>query len=213
MKHKLTNFLLSSLLFIGLMTTSSAFAAKTPDQVVRETFDIVVDQIQSNRDVYEKDNAALFSMLEENFVTSLNISFMVDLILGKELATDTSAEQHQALVEEFKTLLLRTYATGILYATGEEKVVYENLDLEPGAYRTDVNVRLVTSDGAEFPIKLKMTTRKSRWSKEDSGQWRAYNLEVAGQNIARLYRATFARTLKEEGVEGLIDNLRSKNSA
>lgn len=211
MKQKVASFILASILLISL--TTNALAAKAPDQVVRDTFNAVVNQIQENRSVYQKDNAALYAMLEENLVPSLNIPFMVDLILGKDLATSTPAGQHQELVEEFKVLLLRTYATGILYATGDEEVVYENNVLEPGAYRTDVNVKLITANGGEFPIKLKMTTRNNRWGKEDSGLWRAYNLEVAGQNIARLYRATFARTLKEQGVEGLISNLRAKNAA
>ena len=211
MKQKIASIILASMLLLGL--TTNAIAAQAPDQVVRDTFDAVVEQIQQNRSVYEKDNAALYAMLEQHLVPSLNIPFMVDLILGKELATTTPPAQHQELVDEFKILLLRTYATGILHATGDEKVVYENVELEPGAYRTDINLKLLTADGGEFPIKLKMTTRNGRWSKEDSGLWRAYNLEVAGQNIARLYRSTFARTLKEKGVEGLISNLRAKNAA
>ncbi len=197
---------------VALVLFNSAAFAKAPDQVVRDTFDTVVGQIQANRSVYEKDTAALYQMLDKNLVPSLNIPFMVDLILGKELATNISAEKRSALVDEFKTLLLRTYATGILYATGEEEVVYEPLKLAPGAYRADVMVKLITAKGGEFPIKLQMTTRESRWNKNDTGQWRAYNLEVAGQNIARLYRATFSRTLKEKGVDGLIDSLRGRNS-
>lgn len=210
-KQKVASFILACVLLLGL--TSNAMAAKTPDEVARETFDNVVSQIQANRGVYEKDSAALYDMLEEYLLPSLNLGFMVDLILGKELATSTPASQHKELVDEFKVLLLRTYASGILYATGDDEVVYEKVDLAPDAYRADLNVKLVTANGGDFPIKLKMTTRNGRWSKEDSGQWRAYNLIVAGQNIARLYRATFARTLKEQGVEGLINNLRTKNTS
>ncbi len=211
MKKILSTFLIYTSLVFALVANAST--AKAPDQVVRQTFDTVVGEIQANRDLYQNDSKALYAMLEEALVPSLNISFMMDLILGKELATKTPAAKRDMLVSEFKTLLLRTYASGILYATGDEKVVYEPLKLGSDAYRADVMVKLVTAEGGEFPIKLQMTTRESRWNKNDTGKWRAYNLEVAGQNIARLYRATFARTLKEQGVDGLIASLRSRNSA
>ncbi len=210
MRQKLANFFISTFLLFGLSFNS--IAAQAPDDLVRETFDTVVAQIQSNRSLYEQDSAALYAMLDEYLVPALNLPFMVDLILGKDLASSTPASQHQELVDEFKILLLRTYATGILFATGDEEVVYDPLDLAPDAYRTDINLKLETSEGASFPIKLQMTTRKGRWTKEDLGEWKVYNLEVAGQNIARLYRATFARTLKEKGVEGLISDLRAKNT-
>ena len=196
----------------SLVLASTAIAAKAPDKVVQDTFNQVVSNIQANRALYSGNTQALYKMLEKDLVPSLNIPFMVDMILGKELATTTPAAKRAELATEFKRLLLRTYATGILYATGDEKVVYEPVNVAPDAYRTDVNLKLITAQGGEFPIKLQMTTRKSRWSMENTGQWRAYNLEVAGQNIARLYRSTFASTLKSKGVDGLIQSLRSKNS-
>ena len=211
--NKLCKSVISLVLAASFLLASTSASASTPDQVVKTTFDKIVANIQANRAVYESDTSELHSMLERDLVPSLNIPFMVDLIIGKKLATSVAQSKKDELAQEFKQLLLKTYATGILYATGEEEVVYEPIDLAPNAYRALVNLKLLTADGGEFPIKLYMTTRKSRWSKETGSAWRAYNLEVAGQDIARLYRATFSATLNADGIDGLIASLRAKNSS
>ncbi|RBP49660.1 MlaC/ttg2D family ABC transporter substrate-binding protein [Arenicella xantha] len=200
------SFSRNALIIGGLMLFAvQAHAMKAPDQVVKETVDSMVSKLQSNRAAYTADNKALYGMLEETLIPALNVTRMADLILGREVATSATPAQKKAFIKEFKAFLLQSYATGLLNATGEEKVIYEPVNMKPGADRVKVKATLISSDGASYPIVLSM-------SNKDDTQWRAYNMEVVGINVIRTYKASFAATLQQEGIDGLIANLRAKNN-
>lgn len=189
-----------------LLAASHAHAMKAPDVVVKETVDAMVSKIQANRDVYSADNQALYQMLEETLIPALHVQRMADQVLGKKYASSATQEQRAAFAQEFKNFIINTYATGLLGATGKEKVEYQPVVLAPGADKVKVRAELVSESGSRFPITLSMSNRSDT-------SWRAYNMEVAGINFIRTYRATFAATLESKGVEGLIADLRQKNAS
>ena len=196
-----------TMLLIALLATYTAQASAMagPEEVVKTTVDTMVENLRVNRELYENDNQALYKMLDETLLPALHVQRMADLILGKKMSQKATPAQKVEFVEEFKTLLLQTYATGLLNATGEEKVVYEPVSLAPGADKVKIKARLVTAAGEEFPIILSMSNRRDT-------RWRAYNLDVAGIDFIRTYRSTFKQTLVEKGIDGLIAELRSKNA-
>lgn len=185
--------------------TVQASAMTGPEEVVKTTVDTMVENLRVNRELYENDNRALYKMLDETLLPALHVQRMADLILGKKMSQKATETQKVQFVNEFKTLLLQTYATGLLNATGEEKVVYEPVNLAPGADKVKIKAKLVTAAGEEFPITLSMSNRRDT-------SWRAYNLDVAGIDFIRTYRSTFKQTLVEKGIDGLIAELRSKNA-
>lgn len=193
------------LLMFLLGFTAQSQAMKSPDVVVKETVDTMVSKLQANRALYTKDNTALYAMLNEVLIPALHVDRMADLILGREFSRSSSAAQKKAFVAEFKTFLLQSYATGLLNASGDEKVVYEPVILAPGVDKVKVKARLVSAAGEEYPITLSMSNRNDT-------QWRAYNLDVAGINFIRTYRSSFAQTLQEKGIDGLVADLRAKNA-
>lgn len=185
--------------------TNAAHAMTGPQEVVKQTVDTMVSKLQANRATYETDNQALYDMLDKTLLPALHVPRMADLILGKKVSGSATAAQKSAFAEEFKTFLLQTYATGLLNATGKEKVVYEPVDVAPGADKVKVKAKLISASGEEFPITLSMSNRRDT-------SWRAYNLDIAGIDFIRTYRSSFALTLKEKGIDGLINDLRGKNA-
>lgn len=196
-----------TLMFLAVLMsfTAQTYAMKSPEVVVKETVDTMVSKLQSNRAEYKANNQALYDMLNQVLIPVLHVERMGDLILGKNFSRNSTKEQKAAFVSEFKTFLLQSYATGLLNASGKEKVLYEPIKLAPGADKVKVKARLVSAAGEEFPIILSMSNRKDT-------QWRAYNLEVAGINFIRTYRSSFAQTLQEKGIDGLVADLRNKNA-
>jgi len=203
-----TKQLASKLVLILLVFAAfagQAYAMKGPEQVVKETVDSMVAQLQANRANYKSNNQALYDMLNRTLLPALHVPRMADLILGKEYARSSSKTQKDEFVKEFKTFLLQSYATGLLNATGKEQVVYEPVKLAPGADKVKVKASLISSSGEAYPIILSMSNRKDT-------RWRAYNLDVAGINFIRTYRSSFSQTLQQKGIDGLIADLRAKNA-
>lgn len=180
-----------------------AQAMKAPEQVVRETVDAMVEAIQTNRDAYKADEAALYKMLDETLIPAIHMPRMADQILGKSYAKSSTAEQKAAFAEVFKNFIVSTYASGLLSATGKEKVNYKPLNLKPGADIAKVEAELVSSAGEAYPITLYMSNRRDT-------SWRAFNIEVAGVNFVRNYRSTFKPVLDKKGIDGLIADLKKK---
>ncbi len=184
---------------------AQAFAMKAPDEVVRETVDSMVAAIQTNRDAYKKDEQALYKMLEDTLIPAIHMSRMADQILGKNYARSSSPEKKAEFADAFKDFMLTTYASGLLSATGKEKVNYKPMKLKPGADIVKIEAELISAGGEAYPINLYMSNRKDT-------QWRAFNIEVAGVNFVRNYRSTFKPILDQKGIQGLIDDLRKKSS-
>lgn len=195
----------AALAIVSTVISSPAYAMKAPDQVVKDTVDAIVSNIQQNRAQYREDNKALYAMVEKTLLPSIHVPRMANLILGRETAQSATPEQKAAFANEFKTLLMRSYATALLDYTGEQKVVYEPVNLAPGDDKVTVKAALVSASGKRYNVNLYMSNRKDT-------RWRAYNLDVAGINFVATYRATFGQTIAQKGLDGLIEELRVKNS-
>ncbi len=191
---------LASILFLNV-----SHAMVAPDVVVKNTVDQIVQNIQTNRATYRADSNKLYAMVESVLVPSLHVDRMAKLILGKNAAKSSTPAQQKAFANEFKTFLMRSYASALLEYTGRESVTYAPVVLKPGADKVTVKATLVASDGQAYPINLYMSNRRDT-------QWRAYNMEVAGINFVATYRATFGEIVNKKGVDGLIAELRKKNA-
>ena len=196
---------LSLVLAVCLTFVGQVHAMKAPEEVVKDTVNAIVTNIQTNRSEYEQDTNALYSMVENTLVPALHIPRMSNLILGRDTARSSTVEQKKAFAEEFKTFLMRSYATALLEYTGNEKVIYKAVNAKPGADKVAIHAELIAADGETYPISLFMSNRKDT-------QWRAYNMEVAGINFISTYRATFGQIISKKGIDGLIDDLRAKNA-
>ncbi len=188
----------------ALLLTQNAMAMTPPEEVVKQTVDAIVTNIQQNRELYKKDNQALYEMVDSTLIPAVHVPRMARLILGS-YSNSATPEQIEAFAKEFQTFLMRTYATALLEYTGNEKVNYLPMSTTPDSDRVLVKAELVSAQGEVYAINLHMSNRRDT-------QWRAYNIEVAGINFISTYRATFKNTLDTKGVDGLIADLKSKNA-
>jgi len=182
----------------------NANAMDAPDVVVKRTVDKIVANIQSNRAGYRANSASLYSMVESTLVPAIHVDRMSGLILGNSARSATDA-QRKAFANEFKTFLIRSYATALLDYTGSEAVSYQPINLAAGEDKVTVKAQLTASDGQKYPINLYMSNRADT-------SWRAYNMEVAGINFVSTYRANFGGIIAQKGVDGLIADLKQKNA-
>ena len=113
-----------------------------------------------------------------------------------------SPEQQARLTAEFQTLLVRTYSNALLELR-EQSIAYQPLRTAPG--QTEVTVRSsMRRSGAEaLTIDYDMADGVSGW--------RIYDVKIAGVSVVLAYRDSFAATVREGGIDGLIKALEDKN--
>jgi len=113
-----------------------------------------------------------------------------------------NADQKKRLTEEFKTLLVRTYASA-LAAYSTQKFDFRPLRAKPTDTDVTVNVRVLQPGAQPVPIDYSM--------EKTAAGWEVYDVMVGGVSLVANYRTGFASIVREGGIEGLIKNLQTKN--
>ena len=185
-------------LSLALFTPLSQATETAPDALLSAVTAEVLAVLKQNR---EADNPARLAELVETRVLPLfDFSRMAQLAAARSWRLASSAQQ-SALTTEFRTLLVRTYATA-LAVSRDRTIVYKPLRLVRGD--TDVTVRSeVKQGGGQLKIDYDMV-------KTPEG-WKVYDVKMDGVSLVTAYREGFAAKVRDAGVDGLIKALAEKN--
>ena len=174
-----------------------------PDVLVKNVTLEVVDLIQKDREIQAGSRAKLIGLIEEKVLPHFNFHAMTALALGQSW-NKASPEQKKALTEEFRTLLVRTYASA-LAAFSSQRFEFRPLRARPTDTDVTVDVRVV-QPGAQ-PVAIDYSMEKT------SQGWKVYDVMVGGVSLVANYRTEFNNVVREAGVDGLIRNLQAKNQS
>ena len=89
-----------------------AFAIEAPDALVKRTAESVLEIVKSDADIQAGNQSKIFALAEEKILPNFNFERVSRLVLGKNW-TRATAEQKASFQQEFRALLLRTYATAL----------------------------------------------------------------------------------------------------
>lgn len=186
-----------------MLVSLSAMAGLTPDQLVKKTADDVIDVIKNDKDIQAGNQQKIFDLAEEKILPNFDFEKVSRLVLGKNW-TNASAEQKTAFQGEFKTLLLRTYATA-LSKYKNQVIEYKPFRMEAGADAATVKTAIQQPGGE--PIGVDYTLSKKG---ED---WKVYDIVIEGVSLVTNYRSQFAQEIRQNGLDSLIKKLSDKNKA
>jgi len=191
-----------ALLAAGLLCTAGASAQETPpDVLVKNVTTEVVELITKDREIRSGNRGKLIEVIEAKVLPHFSFASMTSLAVGQSWNKATP-DQKKRLIEEFKTLLVRTYASA-LAAYSDQRFDYRPLRAKPTDTDVTVQVRIMQSGAQPVPIDYSM-------EKTPSG-WKVYDVMVGGVSLVANYRTEFNNMVREAGIEGLIKNLQAKN--
>ena len=189
-------------LVTGMLLAAPALAQlEAPDVLVKNVTTEGVELIARDKDIRSGDRGKLIQVIEAKVLPHFNFQSMTALAMGQSW-NKASAEQKKQLIEEFKTLLVRTYASA-LAAYSEQRFDYRPLRARPTDTDVTVQVRVIQPGAQPVPIDYSM-------EKTGSG-WKVYDVMVGGVSLVANYRTEFNGTVRASGVDGLIKNLQAKN--
>lgn len=178
-----------------------AFAEEAPDVLVKNVTLEVVDLIAKDKEIRAGNRARLIGLIEEKVLPHFDFISMTSLAVGQNWRK-ASAEQKKQLADEFKTLLVRTYASA-LAAYSDQKFDFRPLRAKPTDTDVTVQVRVLQPGAQPVPIDYSM---------EKTAQgWKAYDVMVGGVSLVANYRTEFTNIVRASGIEGLIKDLSAKN--
>ena len=190
-----------SLLVLFAAAAQAQPQMQAPDVLVKNVTTEVVELIGKDKDIRAGDRAKLVQLIEAKVLPHFNFQSMTALAMGQSWNKADPAQKKQ-LIEEFKTLLVRTYASA-LAAYSEQRFDYRPLRARPTDTDVTVQVRVIQPGAQPVPIDYSM--------EKTGGGWKVYDVMVGGVSLVANYRTEFNGTVRASGVEGLIKSLQAKN--
>jgi len=173
----------------------------TPDALVKTVTQDVIAVIKEDKAIQAGDRKKTIALVEEKVLPHFNFTRMTALAMGANWRKATP-EQQRALVDEFRTLLVRTYSTA-LTAYRNQVIEVKPLRAKPGD--TDVVVRSEVKQSGTEPVTIDYSMEQT------PNSWKVYDVTVGGVSLVTTYRDTFANEVRNVGVDGLIKALAEKN--
>jgi phospholipid transport system substrate-binding protein len=174
-----------------------------PDLLVKNVTMEVVEIVRADKDIQAGDRKKVVALIDAKVLPHFNFSSMTASAVARHWEK-ANPEQRARLTDEFRTLLVRTYASSIA-AYKDEKFDFRPLRAKPTDTDVTVVVRVLRS--GQQPVQLEYDMEKR------PGGWKVWDVRVAGISLVANYRTEFDLQVRDGGIEGLIKTLRAKNQS
>jgi phospholipid transport system substrate-binding protein len=197
-------------LALGLLVSPALVApvwanGEAADAFVKRITTDVYETLRSDKAIQTGDMNRIIALVDTKIMPNVNFQRMTASAVGPGWRQATP-EQQKRLQEEFKTLLVRTYA-GALTQVNDQVVSFKPLRANPED--KEVVVRSEVKGRGE-PIQLDYRLEKIS---DPSGAWKIYDLNVLGAWLVQTYKTQFAQEINAKGIDGLIATLAERNKS
>lgn len=198
-----------AVLWLGVSLPAQA-QDEAPDAMMRRLSAQVLETLRSDKTLRSGDIPYVMGMVDKIVMPNVNFRRMTAAAVGPAWRQATP-EQQQRLQDEFKRLLVRTYA-GALSQVKDQSVTIKPLRAAP--QDKDVLVRSEVR-GRGDPVQLDYRLEKTPGV---GAGWKIYNLNVMGVWLVETYRSQFAQEINQsatvpQGLDDLIAALAKRNQS
>lgn len=188
-----------------VLCAGPVFAAEAlaPDILAKSVTDEVLAIVRADKDIQAGDQRRIHELVQSKVVPHFNFVRMTQLAMGRNWR-EASADQQKRMVEEFRTLLVRTY-TSAFTQYRNQSVEYRRPRMAAGD--TDVVVQSLIKQPSGQPVAVDYSMERT-----DAG-WKVYNVKIEGVSMVENYRNTFNSEIQKNGIDGLIKTLAERNRA
>lgn len=178
----------------------AAVPAQTPEAFIQAITNDVMATVKADKAIQSGDLRKITAVVDAKIMPNVNFVRMTAAAVGPAWRRATP-DQRQRLQNEFKTLLVHTYAGA---ASQVKDQVIEYLPSRARPTDTDVVVRTVVK-GKGDPIQLNYRLEKS------GSSWKVYDVNVLGAWLVQTHQSSFAQEINASGIDGLISKLAERN--
>ncbi len=189
--------------FLAFLSFSTISLAEIgPDELVKKTADEVLEIVKNDKEIQAGNQQKIFALAEAKILPNFDFDRVSRLVLGRNWANATP-EQQAEFQKEFRSLLLRTYASA-LSKYRDQTIQYLPFRSQPGATKASVKTQILQPGGQ--PIGIDYTLEKG------PNGWKVYDIVIESVSLVTSYRSQFNDEIRQSGgMDGLIKKLAEKN--
>ena len=176
-------------------------AAQTPHQVVEDTSLRVMETLNANRELYQRDTGAFYNGLNEILEPVVDFQGIARSVMTVRYSRSASPEQLSRFIETFKRSMVEFYGNALLeFDSGKIQVLPPARGSQQTESRASVDMEVQANNGNVYPVTYTMANI--------DGQWKVRNVIVEGINIGLLFRDQFAQAMQthRNDLDAVIDN-------
>ncbi|HWS02694.1 MAG TPA: ABC transporter substrate-binding protein [Gammaproteobacteria bacterium] len=191
-------------LLLGLVLNSAVTVAGDldPESLVRQTSDRMLVVLKEQHDLIQAEPERLYGLVDDIVLPHFDFERMARWVLGKHWKR-ASPDQQQRFVNDFRTLLVRTYGTALLEYR-DQQIKFLPLRMAAGSEDVTVRTEVVKPGGVPIPISYSMFRR--------ADGWKVYDVAIDGISLVSNYRSSFSTEIKDQGMDKLIQRLVERNA-
>ena len=187
----------------ALLVVPARAADEAADGLIKRLSTEVLDNIKADKAIQSGDLSRIIALVDAKIMPNVNFQRMTSMAVGPTWRQATP-EQQKHLQDEFKILLVRTYA-GALTQVSDQTIAIKPMraaaEDKEVVVRTEVKGR---GDAIQLDYRLEKTPG------EGAG-WKIFNMNVLGVWLVETYRSQFAQEISAKGINGLITTLTERN--
>lgn len=184
------------------LLANGALALEAPVDVVRNTTNNVVTRVRNEKDALRGDPAKMYALVSEMIFPHFDFNIMAQFVLGEQWQAADEAKR-TAFVEQFRKLLVRTYAAALLEYS-DQQISYPDDGTQSDNGKTAIVKQDITQpSSALLPVVYRLHSK--------TGEWMVFDVAVDGVSLVKTYRSSFTSILKDGGLDKLIETLAVKN--
>lgn len=202
-------FLMFVLTFCGAIAFAAAPTGQDAKIMVEQQAKVIADKLNHNFALYEKNPDAFSELVAKEVLPYMDFDFMSRIALGPHW-NQATPQQRQEFVSAFRDFLVRKYSAGwadlaakyVEMPIGDNSMVVLGIPKVDKYKRADVRVRLNGKNGKKAQVVFSL--------RFINGQWKMYDVLFENVSILAGYRNTFNEEINKNGIQALINRLKTK---
>lgn len=197
----LTKWRITPWVALTCLWSNLVFAQEAPDALIKRVSEEVLTIAKTDKQIQAGNQDRVMEVVRAKVLPHVNFQRMTQLTAGRYWR-EATPEQQSALTNEFKTLLIYTYA-GAVAQIRNQTLEFKPMRAAPDD--TEVEVRTAVIQARGEPIQLNY-----RLEKTPNG-WKIVDVNILGAWLVQTYRNSFAAEIQKGGIDGLIKTLAERN--
>ena len=189
-------------LVAGVSPVASAEEPAEPQLIIEDISNRLMDILEHEREWMKADPAYVQRLAKEVLLPHVDFAKVSSLVLGKSWRGATRT-QKTAFSEQFQRLLVRTYSTAFHEFIGDWEIRYLPVRKNKTGDKVVVRTQVLRSGGKPVDVIYRMHLK--------DGNWMAYDVQIEGFSLVTNYRGSFAKEIRQAGMDGLIKKITELN--
>ena len=204
------NLMLAGALCLGVLPAGQLIAADAPaaasaagpQEIVQDSAQKMLAELDKNRAAYRKDPAKLDELVANVLLPTFDTEYAARLVLGQSWRSATE-DQRKRFVTAFYKSLLHNYGEALIDFTADRFIVLPYKG-DPADTQASVRTEVKRSNGDKVPVSFSLH--------RVDGAWKAWDVVIEGVSYVKSFRTDLGAEVQQKGLDEVITRLEAEQA-